>query len=85
MKAEGYGELAWDVHSYVPRPANMRIWIYRAGILYDVDDRSMVLAELQHRARVVVWIGDSRDSGGVGCALGECVAKISTLYSSINS
>jgi hypothetical protein len=44
---------------------------------------SMDLAELQHRARAVGRL-DAGHSGGVYCALGECVAKISTLYICIN-
>lgn len=66
----------------------MRIWIYRAGMLYDVDDWSMDLAELQHKARVVVWTRGTRGTrglGGVGCALEECAAKISTLYICIST
>lgn len=57
-------------------------------MLYDVDDWSMDLAELQHKARVVVWTRGTRGTrglGGVGCALEECAAKISTLYICIST
>jgi hypothetical protein len=84
VKSEGYGKLAWDVHSYVPKTGHIcgygstvrvrcmmwmtGVWIWRSCNI-----------ELGPVGRL-----DAGDSGGVDCALGECVAKISTLYICIN-